>query len=69
MRIISVVSRCIGPLSNWPQILKSVSDQGFNAVHFAPIQTYGMSRSHYSLADQTQIDDFFFENDRDLTET
>jgi glycogen debranching enzyme len=29
-------------------------------VHFVPIQSYGISGSHYSIADQTNIDDYFF---------
>jgi len=29
-------------------------------VHFTPIQQYGESFSHYSLADQTAISDYFF---------
>jgi len=50
LRIISVLSRCLGRLQRWPKVLKAISDQGFNAVHFTPIQEYGMSRSQYSLA-------------------
>jgi len=69
MRIISVVSRCLGPLSRWQSVLKSISDQGFNAIHFTPIQHYGLSRSHYSLADQTQIDDYFYEKGDKLPES
>jgi glycogen debranching enzyme len=60
INMISVLSRCLGPLSRWEDVLKPVAAQGYNMVHFTPIQRYGQSRSHYSLADQTVIDDFFF---------
>jgi glycogen debranching enzyme len=61
MSMISVLPRQLGPLSRWADVLRPLSDLGYNAVHFMPIQEYGVSRSHYSLADQTSIDDYFFE--------
>ena len=59
----TVVSRCLGPVERWPSILTNIKDQGYNAVHFTPIQHYGQSFSHYSLADQTDISDYYFQND------
>jgi glycogen debranching enzyme len=48
-------------MSRWAEVLKPLADQGYNAVHFTPIQKYGISQSHYSLADQTSLDPYFFE--------
>lgn len=47
-------------MHRWNEVLQPIADLGYNAVHFTPIQVYGESRSHYSLADQTRLDDCFF---------
>ena len=60
LSICTVLSRSLGPLERWPSVLESLASQGYNAIHFTPIQHYGQSFSHYSLADQTQISDYFF---------
>lgn len=41
-------------------IYDNASQLGYNAIHFAPIQVYGKSRSHYSIADQISIDPYYF---------
>ena len=51
LSICTVLSRCLGPIQRWPQVLANLKEQDFNAVHFTPIQEYGESFSHYSLAD------------------
>lgn len=61
LSILSVLSRQLGPIDRWSAVLEPVAAQGYNAVHFTPIQEYGVSGSHYSLADQTAIDDYYFE--------
>ncbi len=53
----------MGPLNRWEEVLANASQLGYNAVHYTPIQQYGESYSHYSIADQTQIDDYFFGQD------
>ena len=60
LRIITVLSRQLGPLSRWDSLISNISELGYNAVHYTPIQLYGESYSHYSLADQTRLDDYFF---------
>ena len=35
-------------------------------MHFTPIQRYGASYSHYSIADQTTIDDYYFDQAESL---
>jgi len=58
--LITVMSRCLGKMERWPDLLKNIKELGYNAVHFTPFQQYGASYSHYSLADQTTVDDYFF---------
>jgi glycogen debranching enzyme len=62
LSVLTVMSRCLGKMSRWPAILKNVRECSYNAVHFAPFQKYGESFSHYSIADQTTIDDIYFES-------
>ena len=63
LSICTVVSRCLGQIQRWPQVLDNLKEQEYNAVHFTPIQEYGESFSHYSIADQTEISDYFFHDD------
>lgn len=60
LSIITVLSRCLGQLERWEEVLANIGQLNYNAVHYTPIQVYGSSYSHYSLADQTNIDDFYF---------
>ncbi|XP_054622579.1 glycogen debranching enzyme isoform X2 [Dunckerocampus dactyliophorus] len=46
------LSKCLGHLDGWPQIIKVAKESGYNMIHFTPLQTLGDSRSCYSLADQ-----------------
>lgn len=50
LSLMTVMSRCLGKMSRWPQVLNNIQELGYNAVHFTPIQQYGESFSHYSLA-------------------
>ena len=51
----------MGPvMQNWDAMFNNIAQLKYNAVHFAPIQKYGYSMSHYSIADQLMIDDFYF---------
>ena len=60
LSICTVLSRCLGPVDRWEQTLAPLANRGYNAIHFTPIQHYGASFSHYSLADQTEISDYYF---------
>jgi hypothetical protein len=37
LALMTVMSRCLGKMSRWPQVLKNVRELGYNAVHFTPI--------------------------------
>lgn len=60
LSIMTVISRCLGKVDNWKKVLAPLSSQNYNAIHLAPIQEYGESYSHYSIADQTKIAKCFF---------
>jgi glycogen debranching enzyme len=61
LSIITVLSRCMGSIEQfWDPMFNNIAQLKYNAVHFAPIQKYGYSMSHYSIADQLTIDDYFF---------
>lgn len=62
LRILTVLARSLGKIDTWEDFIKSQKKLGYNTIHFTPIQEYGVSRSHYSLADQLNLDDWFFED-------
>jgi glycogen debranching enzyme len=66
LRIQTVLSRSLGNLDRWEDFISTQKELGYNAIHFTPIQTYGESGSHYSIADQLNIDDWFF-HDKNLS--
>jgi hypothetical protein len=60
LSIITVMSRCLGKMDRWNDVLRAQGELGYNAVHFAPFQQYGESHSHYSIANQLTVDDCYF---------
>lgn len=37
LSICSVLSRCLGPLARWQDVLRPLGQLGYNAIHFTPI--------------------------------
>ncbi|KAA1468826.1 glycoside hydrolase family 13 protein [Dentipellis sp. KUC8613] len=60
--LISVISKWMGPVSNWPKFFKEASDRGYNMLHWAPLQTRGDSDSPYSIRDQLSYDPSVFDD-------
>ncbi|KAH3666669.1 hypothetical protein WICMUC_005486 [Wickerhamomyces mucosus] len=61
----SVVSKWLGPRSNWDEIFEEITNKGYNMIHFTPLQERGESNSPYSIYDQLKYDPQYFENEED----
>ena len=62
MVLLSVLTRCLGKLKNWIDLLANQAKLGYNMIHFMPIQKYGESGSMYSLRDHQTIDDWYVDD-------
>lgn len=58
----SVLCRCLGKLTEWPEIFGQQAKLGYNAIHFVPMQKYGPSGNMYSIRDQHSVDDFYIKD-------
>ncbi|EZG43752.1 putative glycogen debranching enzyme [Gregarina niphandrodes] len=55
--VCSVISQRLGTVDRWEDVLRVVSRQGFNGIHFTPVQVVGESKSSYSIADHLTVSD------------
>ncbi|CAH1243859.1 AGL, partial [Branchiostoma lanceolatum] len=63
----TILSKCIGPFSQWEKCFRVSKETGYNMVHLTPIQLLGASNSSYCLSDQLRINPVFKEDGRTLT--
>jgi len=49
----------LGPLREWEDRLRVSKEAGYNAIHFTPVHTLGISNSAYSIADYHQLNPAF----------
>ncbi|KAI8391335.1 glycogen debranching enzyme [Radiomyces spectabilis] len=65
LMILSLVPKWMGPLSQWQSLIDMIEYEGYNMIHFVPMQQRGGSNSPYSIADQLAFSlDLFDEKDR-----
>ncbi len=62
----SVISKWLGPRTNWDNFFNEISKKNYNMVHFTPLQERGESDSPYSIFDQLTFDPNLFENQQDV---
>ena len=60
LAILTLVSKWMGPLSEWREYLAEASERGYNMIHYTPLQERGESGSPYSIRDQLAYDPSLF---------
>ena len=69
----SVLTKCLGKMSDWRSRLAVAEESGFNFIHLTPIQQlYTVSNSSYSITDHHHLNPHFqgtFEQLKDLLST
>jgi len=66
MILLSVLTRCLGKLDRWIDVLAPQAKIGYNAIHFMPMQEYAESGSMYSLKNHLTVDDWYFDNPEEI---
>ncbi|KAL0067147.1 bifunctional 4-alpha-glucanotransferase/amylo-alpha-1,6-glucosidase [Marasmius tenuissimus] len=64
LSILTVVSKWMGPLSQWKNYFSEAKDRGYTMLHYPPLQERGESDSPYSIRDQLKYDPGLFEGKR-----
>nr|GAT49271.1 glycoside hydrolase family 13 protein [Mycena chlorophos] len=64
LSILTVVSKWMGPLSEWPKFFDEAKDRGYTMLHYPPLQERGHSDSPYSIRDQLKYDPAMFGDGR-----
>ncbi|EGN96521.1 glycoside hydrolase family 13 protein [Serpula lacrymans var. lacrymans S7.3] len=63
--ILTVVSKWMGPISQWRQHFSEASERGYTMLHWTPLQERGESDSPYSIRDQTRYDPSMYDEKKD----
>jgi glycogen debranching enzyme len=63
LSILTVVSKWMGTVRDWPKFFAEARDRGYTALHWAPLQERGESNSPYSIRDQMKYDPSMFDSD------
>lgn len=66
VQILTIIPKWMPHITKWPSFFRRFSETGYNMVHFAPVNTRGISNSPYAIYDQLSISDDLF--DTKLTE-
>lgn len=60
INILTVIPKWMPTVENWSSFFKDFAAAGYNMVHFAPVNTRGISNSPYAIYDQLSISDDLF---------
>lgn len=66
LSILTLVSKWMGPLSEWREYLAEASERGYNMIHWTPLQERGESNSPYSIRNQLTYEPSMFVQKSDL---
>ena len=61
LSILTVVSKWMGPISQWRKHFEEASDRGYTMLHWTPLQERGSSNSPYSIKNQRAYDASVFD--------
>ncbi|KAJ3850530.1 glycoside hydrolase family 13 protein [Lentinula lateritia] len=64
LSILTVVSKWMGPMSEWKNHFAEAKDRGYTMLHYTPLQERGESDSPYSIRDQLKYDPSMFDGKR-----
>ncbi|KIK60308.1 glycoside hydrolase family 13 protein [Collybiopsis luxurians FD-317 M1] len=65
LSVLTVVSKWMGPVSEWRKHFAEAKDRGYTMLHYTPLQERGESDSPYSIRDQFQYDSSLFGGKRE----
>jgi glycogen debranching enzyme len=54
--MLTVVSKWMGPITEWRKHFEEACQRGYNMLHWTPLQERGESGSPYSIRDQMRYD-------------
>lgn len=60
LSILTVVSKWMGPISDWRKHFTEAKERGYTMLHYTPLQERGESDSPYSIRDQFKYDPSMF---------
>lgn len=60
LSILTVVSKWMGPLTEWRKHFEEAKDRGYTMLHYTPLQERGESDSPYSIRNQMKYDPSLF---------
>lgn len=60
LSILTVVSKWMGPMSEWRSHFAEAKARGYTMLHYTPLQERGLSDSPYSIKDQFRFDPSLF---------
>ena len=64
LSVLTVVSKWMGPLTEWKQFFTEAQERGYTMLHYPPLQERGESDSPYSIRDQLKYDPGLFKAGR-----